>query len=80
MSMGMDPIDIVKAVIPTLDEVQKQELRDLLQVELPPPCKKTGHKFKLIDHIEPTWYEAWNGAKPFDKVFCEKCGTVSYLY
>mgnify|MGYP003494676980 CR=1 FL=1 len=62
----MDPFDMVMAVVPTLNEKQKQEVADLLNAS---PCTVRGHKYKKVGEVDNGFW------KP--KVIisiCEKCG------
>lgn len=72
----MEPFDIVMAIVPTLDEKQKQQLRVLLQVQLPPPCARSGHKYRVTSKVEKNW---WRGTEAGTRYICEKCGMQTFV-
>lgn len=64
----MDPIEVLKAIIPTLPEKQKEELRQLLGVNSS-VCDRLGHKFVKAGQVMTSWVKP-----PETKMVCERCG------
>lgn len=65
----MDPIDVVKSLIPSLTASQKEEIKKLLGKGEPTPCEKTGHKYGKVLEITESIF------KPKKMIqVCSKCG------
>jgi hypothetical protein len=72
----MNPLDLINSLLPSLKDKEREELLRQLLNGLPPPCMKTGHKFKAIEH-HPEWkYLGIRFVKARTVLFCEKCAEV----
>lgn len=67
----MDPLDVIKTLIPQLNDRQKEEIKMLLNVGKLTPCEATGHKYgKVIERMPSIWK-----SKEMVQV-CSKCGHI----
>jgi hypothetical protein len=66
----MEPIDVIKSLLPQLTDKQKEEIKNLLAMK-ETPCAKLGHKYgKAIERMVSIW-------KPKEMIqVCSRCGHI----
>lgn len=69
---GMTGIELILAIIPSLNEKEMQRLREA--VGMNGPCAKNGHKFKKVGEESVSWF------KRVPVMVCEKCGNRQVTY
>jgi len=65
--MGLNPVDAVLSIIPSLTEKERQQVIDALKQFT--VCDKQGHKYKKVKEGKPTWFTSASVM-----MVCERCG------